>query len=179
MKKLRLICFLGLMLAASIPSPAQTAAEAKATVEKFYKFHRARSGIISTHELNLRKPWLTPELIRLFRYELKREDEFVKKNPDEKPYFGDGFPFQPYEECVVDEKIILNRLEIGEVRIEKAKALVEVRFFIPPECEKQTNEKLLETYRLELLKSGSRWLINDWLYADGKRLTGILKREKY
>ena len=179
MNELRLIFVGGLMLVTSILTAAQTAADAKATIEKFYKFHRARSGIISTHELNLRKPWLTPELIRLFRYELTREDAFVKKNPDEKPYFGDGFPFQPYEECVVDEKIILNRLEIGEVKIEKAKAVVEIRFFIPPECEKQTAEKLLETYKIELLKTGSRWLINDWLYADGKRLTEILKRKKY
>ncbi len=158
---------------------AQTGADAKSTVEKFYKFQRTRNGQISTHELNLLKGWFTAELTKLFRYEIKREDEFIRKNPSDKPYFGDGFPFAPYEECVIGEKIILNQLEIGKTKLELNKALVEVKFLIPKECENQESDKLLDTYKIELLKTKSRWLINDWIYDDGKRLTEILKREKY
>lgn len=158
---------------------AQTEADEKSTVENFYKFYRTRNGLVSTHELNLLKGWFTAELTRLFRYEIKREDEFVRKYPNDKPYFGDGFPFQPFEECVIGDKIFLNRLETGAIKIEANKAIVEVKFFIPKECEDQVEEKLLDTYEIELLKSKSRWLINDWIYADGKRLTEILKREKY
>lgn len=158
---------------------AQTEVDAKSTIEKFYKFQRTRNGQLSTHELNLLKGWFTVELVRLFRYEIKREDEFIRKNHNEKPYFGDGFPFAPYEECVIGEKIILNQLEIGKVKLEANKAIVEVNFLIPKECENQVNDKLLDTYKIELLKSKSRWLINDWIYNDGKRLTEILKREKY
>lgn len=158
---------------------AQGEAEAKSTVDSFYKFYRTRNGLVSTHELNLLKGWFTAELTRLFRNEIKREDEFVRKYPNEKPYFGDGFPFQPFEECVIGDRIFSNRLEFGAIKTDANKAIVEVKFYIPKECEDQIEEKLLDIYKIELLKTKSRWLINDWIYNDGKRLTEILKREKY
>lgn len=157
----------------------QTEAAAKSTVNGFYKFHRKRSGLISVHELNLRKRWFSIELIRLFRREIKREDDFVKKNPDEKPYFGDGFPFQPFEECVVNDRIIWNEMVIGTAKIKDGKAFVEVRFFIPKECEDQVSEGLLDSYEVELVKGKKRWLINDWIYSDGQRLSDVLKRDEY
>lgn len=179
MKNIRITIILCLFWLISATVFAQTENEASSTVEKFYKFHRTRSGIISTHELNLRKGWFSAELTNLFRYEIKREDEFVRKNHDEKPYFGDGFPFQPFEECVVNNKIILNKLEIGITEIKANKAIVEVKFFIPKECETEVKEKLLETYKVELIKAKNRWLISDWIFSDNQRLTDILKREKY
>lgn len=177
--KHRFILSFALLLFASNLVFSQAEAEIKSIVENFYKFQRTRNGQISTHELNLLKGWFTPELTQLFRYEIKREDGFVRKHPDDKPYFGDGFPFQPFEECVIEEKVILNRLEVGEVKITANKATVGVKFFIPKECESQVKDKLLDSYKIELLKSKTRWLINDWIYSDGKHLTAILKREKY
>ncbi len=151
----------------------------KIVVEKFYKFHRTRNGALSTHELNLLKGWLTNDLVKLFRNEIKREEVFTRKNPNDKPYFGDGLPFLPYEECVVGDKIILNRLETGKAKVELNKAIVEVKFFIPKECEGQAENNLIDIYEIELQKNKTRWLINDWIYSDGKRLTEVLKREKY
>ncbi len=176
--KHRFLVCLAIILIFSLSNFAQSQIVSE-TVEKFYKFHRTGSGIVSTHELNLRKTWLTAELTQLFRYEIKREDEFTRKYPNDKPYFGDGFPFQPFEECVIDNKIILNRLEIGKVEINTNKAIVEVKFFIPKECEDQVENKLLDTYKIELVKSKTRWLINDWIYSDKMKLSNILKREKY
>ena len=176
--KHRFLLCLAIILTFSLSNFAQSQIVSE-TVEKFYKFHRIRSGIVSTHELNLRKTWLTSELAKLFRNEIKREDEFTRKHPNDKPYFGDGFPFQPFEECVIDNKIILNRLEIGKVEINANKAMVEVKFFIPKECEDQVEKKLLDTYQVELVKSKTRWLINDWIYADGKKLSNVLRRVKY
>lgn len=155
---------------------AQTEAEAKSTVEKFYKYYQTRSGVISTHELNLLKPWLTPELIKLFQNEIKREAEFTKKFPDEKPHFGDGFPFNPYEECVSDDnKIFLNKFDVGDLKTDANKAMVKVSFIEPKEC----GGKLIDTYQIELIKKKNRWLINDWIYDNENKLSDELKRKDY
>jgi hypothetical protein len=149
------------------------------TVISFYKFHLARSGIFSLHEVKIRKRWLTAELYRLLLYEIKREDEFTRKNPSDKPFFGDGFPFEPLEECVDGEKVIRNLYEIKEVSADANKAIVEVKFFIPKECEDDVEKRLLDVYQIELLKVRNIWLINDWIYADKGKLSETLKREKY
>src|SRR5215204_1222763 len=72
---------------------------ASAVVESFYKFHRARERTFNAGEVNLHKKWFTAELNRLFQNELKREKEYLKKNPGNKPFFGDGFALTPLEEC--------------------------------------------------------------------------------
>jgi hypothetical protein len=156
----------------SVFAQKQTAVE---TVEAFYKFHNTRSGIFSLHEVKLRKRWLTAELYKLFLNEVKREDEFTKKNPDEKPHFGDGFPLQPFAECVVDEKVVNNLYEANEISADPTKATVEIKFYSPAPCGK----KLLDTYKIELVKTKNVWLIADWIYADGARLTSDLKRKEY
>jgi hypothetical protein len=175
--KITLICgFIAVLFTSTF---AQTEADAKSTakstVEKFYKFYATRTGVVSTHELNLIKPRFTPELTKLFQNEIKREAEFTKKNTTDKPHFGDGFPFNPYEECVVDDKVILNKIEIGEVKIEANNAMVEVKFIEPKEC----GGNPIETYKIELLKSKKSWLINDWIYADETKLTDDLNRRDY
>jgi hypothetical protein len=154
----------------------QNAAE---TVQSFYKFHLSRTVLFSLHEVKLRKRWLTNELFQLLLFELKREDEFTRKNPSEKPHFGDGFPFQPFEECVINEKIIRNLFQVKEISSDANKAMVEVSFYVPKECEEQTEEDLLAIYKIELLKTKNSWLINDWIYSDGSKLSKDLKRTKY
>jgi hypothetical protein len=171
--KITLIC--GFIVILFTSTFAQTKADAKSTVEKFYKFYATRNGVVSTHELNLIKPWFTTDLTKLFQTEIKREAAFTKKNTTDKPHFGDGFPFNPYEECVVDDKVILNSVEIGEVKIDANNAMVEVKFIEPKEC----GGKPIETYKIELLKSKKRWLINDWIYADETKLTDDLNRKDY
>lgn len=165
-----------LILLSSVFAQKQSASE---IVQSFYKFHLSRTVIFSLHELKLRKRWLTAELFGLLLIELKREDEFIRKNPNHKPHFGDGFPFQPFEECVIEEKIIRNLYQIKEISSDKNKAIVEVSFFVPKECEEQTEKNLIDIYKIELLKTKNTWLINDWIYSDGSRLSKDLKREKY
>jgi hypothetical protein len=154
---------------------AQSKADAKSTVEKFYKFYRTRNGVVSTHEINFIKPWFTTELTKLFQNEIKREAEFTKKNTTDKPHFGDGFPFNPYDECVINDKVILNNIETGETELDANKAIVEVMFTQPKECGGNT----VDTYKIELLKDKNRWLINDWIYSDETKLTDDLKRKDY
>ncbi len=181
LKTLRIITLLSLLILTANESVlfAQSDASAKTAVESFYKFYRTRNGIISTHELNFLKPWFTSELTKLFQNEIRRESLFAQKHPDEKPYFGDGFPFNPYEECIVNEKIILNKIEIGEAKIAANSAAVEVKFSIPKECEAQVSEPLIDTYVVKLTKVKTRWLINDWIFSDKSSLLDILRREKY
>ncbi len=169
------IILLVLILIFSVDGFVFAQTDAKSTVEKFYKFYRTRNGVVSTHELNYLKPWFTRDLTDLFQTEIKREAEYIKKNHDDKPHFGDGFPFNPFEECVVDDKVILNSVEIGEVKIDANNALVEVKFIEPKEC----GGRPIETYKIELLKSKKRWLINDWIYADETKLTDDLNRKDY
>jgi hypothetical protein len=166
---------IAIVLVTSNISFAQTGADAKSTVEKFYKFYRTRNGVVSTHELNLIKPWFTVELTKLFQNEIKREAEFIKKHSDDKPHFGDGFPFNPYEECVADNKIILNTIETGEVKLDANKAIVEVKFSASKECGGED----IDIYKIELLKNKNRWLINDWIYSDETKLSDDLKRKDY
>jgi hypothetical protein len=153
----------------------QTNTDVKSTVEKFYKFYRTRNGVVGTHELNYLKPWFTRDLTKLFQTEIKREAEYIKKNHDDKPHFGDGFPFNPYEECVVKNNVILNIIKVGEPKIDVTEAIVEVTFTQPKEC----GEAEIDIYQIELSKYGKRWLIKDWIYSDGKRLTDDLKRKDY
>jgi hypothetical protein len=180
-KKQAKIKILGLLVIVLILSNAVFAQKQNPTeiVKSFYKFHLGRTVLFSLHEVKLRKRWFTNELFQLLLVELKREDEFIRKNPNDKPHFGDGFPFQPFEECVIGEKIIRNLYEVKEISSDANKATVEVSFFVPKECEEQTEENLLAIYKIELIKTKNTWLLNDWVYSDGSRLSKDLKREKY
>lgn len=170
--KILLIFILITAFAVSVSAQKSGAAE---TVKSFYVFHNSRSGLFSLHEVNLRRKWFTAELYKLFVNELKREDEFTKKNPTEKPHYGDGFPLQPFSECVDGEKVIINTFEVEEISSDASKATVEVKFYSPEKCEK----KLIDTYKVELVKVKNSWLINDWIYSDNTRLTDDLKRKDY
>ncbi|HVE58672.1 MAG TPA: hypothetical protein VNB22_17700 [Pyrinomonadaceae bacterium] len=166
------LSFILLVLSANVFAQKQSAA---AQVESFYKFHRARPDIFKASEVNLYKKWFTAELIRLFANELKREKEYLKQNPTDKPHFGDGFPFLPFEECSSGGKLVKNVLKTGAETIRKSVAIVEVQIYQPKQC----GGELIETYKIELIQSKGVWLINDWIYADGKRLTADLKRAEY
>ena len=151
----------------------QTASE---FVESFYKFHRARSESFNAEELEVLKKWFTTKLYELFLYELKREAEFLKVNPTDKPYFGDGFPFAPMEECHIKGVEVKNILKIGKTTGKGNKRLVEVKFYYPKACD----GGFIHAYQVELAKNKGGWLINDLIYLDSnERLTDVLKREKY
>jgi len=157
-----------LVFSASVFAQEQSATE---YVESFYKFHRVRLRAFNASEVDLHGQWFSAELNKLFKNELKREKAFLKKNPTDKPHFGDGFPFAPYEECTNAKNV----LKIGAATAKGDKTLVEVMFYQPEPC----GGALIETYKVELVKSDGVWLINDWIYDDGERLSDDLKRTKY
>src|SRR5688500_2902826 len=99
--KIGFLSIILLLLSVNVFAQIQTAA---GFVESFYKFHRSRSGIFDEREVNAHRRWLTAKLNNLFQNELRREREYLKQNPTNKPHFGDGFPFLPYEECSINGK---------------------------------------------------------------------------
>ena len=149
--------------------------DASAVVQSFYKFHLSGSGIFNANELKVRKKWFTDDLNKLFQTELQREKEYLKANPTDKPHFGDGFPFQPYEECDSAGKLIKNTYQVETATVKGEKATVEVKFYQPKEC----GGDLIDAYKVELVKTKGKWLIDDWLYSDAKTLTEDLKRTNY
>lgn len=149
--------------------------DAAATVEAFYKFHLARSGVFKASEVKAYRRWFTDDLNRLFQIELQREKEYLKKYPTDKPHFGDGFPFQSLDECDSGGKLIKNTYTVSPATMKNNRATVEVRFSHPKEC----GGALIDVYKVELVNTKGKWLIDDWLYADAKTLTEDLKRAEY
>lgn len=161
-----------ILFSANVFAQKQTA---PAFVESFYKLHRSRPNIFKASEVNLYKKWFSPELNKLFQNELKRENAYLKQNPTDKPHFGDGFPFVPLDECYKMGKSYNNLYKAGAVTTDGDKTIVEVKFSNPKVC----GGDPIDTYKVELIKTGGAWLINDWLYSDGTRLTDDLKRTEY
>lgn len=146
-----------------------------AAVESFYRFTRTGSGIFNTKEVKSRSKWFTAELNSLFLNELKREAEYLKANPTNKPYFGDGFPVEPVDEpCDANGKQYLRKYAVKSKSTNGNAAQVEVKFFYPAQCNLETI-----VYLIYLKKSKTRWLINDLRYPDGGTLAADLRRKEY
>src|SRR5437868_5381870 len=107
---------------------------AAAFVESFYKFHRAHSDVFNVSELILYKKWFSAGLNKLFQYELKRERAYLKKNPTNKPHFGDGLPFMPVDECYRMGKYYRHVFKLGAVMTAGGKTIVEVKFYNQKVC---------------------------------------------
>ena len=149
--------------------------DATAAVQSFYKFHLSRSGIFNLGEVKAYRKWFSDDLNKLFQTEIQREKVYLKANPTDKPHFGDGFPFQPLDECDSAGKLIKNTYQVGTATVKGERATVEVKFYNPKEC----GGSLIDTYKVELVKGKGNWLIDDWLYSDAKTLTEDLKRTNY
>ena len=148
---------------------------AEAFVESFYKFQRSRSGTFNAAEVNAHQRWFSAELNKRLQNELKREKEYLKKNPTDKPFFGDGLTFEPLDECYKMGKFYNHLYKIGAPITTGNKTIVEIKFSNPKVC----GGDFIDTYKVELLKSKGVWLINDFIYSDGKTLSGDLNRTEY
>lgn len=160
------IIFLSIILAALSTGIYGQKQDASATVQSFYKYHLARLIIFKAVdrksyrkvEIESYRRRFSDDLNKLFQTELQREQEFLKKNPTDKPHFGDGFPFAPLDECDNAGQLIKNTYQVGVATVKDERAIVEVKFYQPKEC----GGNLIDTYKVELLKSKENWLINDW-----------------
>ena len=92
---------------AQIPAPS-------AAVRAFYAHDRNANAAFNQRNLETRKKYLTPRLYNLFREELRKERAHLRSNPDDKPFFGDGFPFRPIDEdCQANGRILKRRYQVG------------------------------------------------------------------
>jgi len=115
-------------------------------------------------------------LYRLLKTELKREADFLRKNPGDKPHFGDGLPFRPLDEtCDVGRKKLHKKITFKTVQIRVRTATVNVAFAFPRPCE--TPDKSI--YVFSMKRIANRWMIDDVTYDDGSTLVEDLTRKEY
>lgn len=172
MKYFSQICFLLLMAAAAA---AQTIGPAD-TVRAFYDFDRTHSTEFSNRSVEARRPWFSGDLYRLLRLELQREADYLKRNPGDKPHYGDGLPFRPLDEsCDVGQKRLHKKISIKPGVVGARAAKVTVTFAFPPPC--KTSDRI--EYIFSMKRSGKRWTIDNVTYDDGSTLVGDLNRKEY
>ena len=147
-----------------------------ATITAFYQFDRSHSQIFDRRNIDARKRWFSKGLYNLFLYELKRENEYLKKNPTDKPYFGDGLPFQPYDEiCKAAGRNLHRTVVIKPADLTGDRAVVTANFPYPKPCP----DKDAPTYTIGLIKQGSVWVIDDINYGEDRTLKQDLQRKEY
>ena len=115
-------------------------------------------------------------MYRLLKTELKREAEYLKENPGDKPHFGDGLPFRPLDEtCDVGQKKLHKRITFKSGPIRGSRAAITATFAFPRPCE--TPDK--NVYVFSMKRIANRWTIDNVTYDDGSTLVGDLKRKEY
>lgn len=172
-KRTILLIALSAVLAAS--ASGQTSDPVSA-VRAFYAYDSKASPVFNRRNLDSRRRYLSPRLYNLFRQELRKESAFLKANPGEKPFFGDGFPFRPIDEpCQADGRLIDRRYSVAAMRRYRGPRVdVPVRFAYPRPC---NLEALI--YKARVIRSGSRWLIDDIVFEDGSTLSDTMKNNRY
>ena len=145
-------------------------------VKAFYRFDRSHGQTFNRRNIDARKRWFSRELYNLFLYELKRENEYLKKNPNDKPYFGDGLPFRPYDEtCKAAGRNLHRTFIVKPAFLRGNRAAVTASFPFPRPCK----DNDAPTYTIGLIKQGSTWVIDDLNYGDDRTLKDDLKRKEY
>ncbi|MGH9819675.1 MAG: hypothetical protein ACRD43_05850 [Pyrinomonadaceae bacterium] len=154
---------------------AQTNTPVAAT-RSFYKYDRSHSQVFNRRDIDARKAWFSPELFRLFQYELRREAAYLKKNPTDKPYFGDGLPFQPIDETCKAGRQDLHKSLVVKPAFQKGnRAAVTATFAFPKPCKDPDNT----IYTIGLIKSKKGWVIDDVNFGEDRTLKEDLKRKDY
>ena len=145
-------------------------------VKAFYAFHRTHHSELSRSSIEARKKWFSPTLYKLFQREIKRQNEFLRKHPDEKPYFGEGLPFQPWDEtCSVGKTQLHKKLTVKPDAQDADVATVRLIFAFPPPCKTPDTTE----YTMQMVRIGGVWVIDDLSYDDGSTLAKDLSRVDY
>jgi hypothetical protein len=164
------VIVLSLLMAGAAFAQARGPAE---TVKAFYKYSDARSDIFDKRHIESRRQWYTLALYRTFRALLAKDTAYLKKNPTDKPFFGDGLTFRPLDEtCEANGKHYGYTQTVGRASIIKDRATVNVKSAFPKACGNLEPER----YRINLRKIGNRWLIDDMDYLQGETLKGEMKK---
>lgn len=173
MKKVRnftlfLLIFAPAAVSAQIRSP-------RSTVEAFYKFDRSHSQTFNRRNIDARNRWFTASLYRAFLRELRLENAYLKDHPDDKPFFGDGLPFSPYEEtCDFAGKWFPSKYRVGSTLMRGNAADVRITVYWPSQCKLSP-----ATYRVRLIRERSVWKLDDIIYSDGRTLVQDMRAHHY
>jgi hypothetical protein len=164
-----------LMMTASLTAFSQNSGP-KSTVVNFYKFDLSHAQTFSRRNIDARRQWFSVELYKLLLNELAREKEYLKKNPTNKPHFGDGLPFQPLQEnCEANGKSYGRSISYGQVTVKGGIGNVDVYFKYPRACDP---DDILFAVNME--KEKGRWVISDIRYiSDNTSLVEDLNRKEY
>ena len=169
------LTFATLLVAVLCSTAAAQSTDPHSAVASFYRYDWSHSQIFNRKNLDARKKWFSPKLYELFRQELRKERENRAKNPTDKPFFGDGFPFQTTDQgCIANGKTYRYQYAVDPPVTRGTKSRVPVRFFAPKQCDSYS-----ETLTVELVKVGQYWLIDDLDYGDGQRLTEDMRTHQY
>lgn len=175
MLKLKPLILIAIFIAATSAVFAQNLTPV-AYVKAFYVFDGAHSRTFDRSAIDARKKWFSARLYRLFQNELKREKAYLKMNPNDMPYYGDGLPFRPfYETCEIAGKFRDREMTVKPKSQDKATATVRVIFAFPSGC---ADSDAIE-YTFELSKVSSVWLIENVIFSEGSNLIDELERKNY
>jgi hypothetical protein len=173
MKPFRISNFLTLVFVFVFSAAAQSTP--RAVVESFYRFDGSHSQTFNRKNIDARRRWFTDVLYRQFENELKRQREYLRQNPTDKPHFGDGLPFRPLDEtCQAGRVTYRYSVAVGRASTRAANATVPVTFSFPKSCDLPSPQ-----YSVRLRRVNGVWRINDIEYPGGSTLLGDLMRMDY
>ncbi len=166
---------LSLMLIFSFATLGQQNTPGNAT-RSFYNYDRAHGQTFNRRNIEARKGWFSASLYKLFLKEIKREAAWTKKHPDEKPFFGDGLPFQPYDEtCKIGNKDAHRTFSVHQEFQRRTRGAATVTFAFPKGC--TDGEKIV--YTIGLVRENGKWVIDDLNYGEDTTLKQRMERSDY
>lgn len=177
MTKLKLIALSNVIIFLLALAVSAQQATPKTAVDSFYKFDRSHSQVFNRKNVDARRQWFSPTLYSLFQSELRRQAAYLKMNPTDKPYFGDGFPFQPLmETCRVAGREYGRGIFTRQEFQRGNRAAVTATFAYPKAC-RDGGEPIVYTIGLTRVKN--RWVIDDVNYGEDTTLKQRLRRDQY
>ena len=165
-----LLCLLVLIAAHSF-AYGQKAETPAYTVDQFYNQYLQLNigGLPNAEELKAIGPFLSKEIKDLIAADLKKHQQFIKDNPDEKPPWIEGDLFSSLFEGATEYKI-------GKTTQTGNTAKVEVAL-----RRKDDSGESNWTDTVVLAKSGKKWVITDiifngdWEFETGSSLLNVLR----
>jgi hypothetical protein len=152
-----------------------SAQEPTERVRSFYNSRISHTQTFNGRHIARLQPWLSVRLRSQLLAELRQQNAYLKKFPNDKPFFGDGLSFWPREEaCEVGTRRLMRQFNVVNSSVGRNSSTVDVRFSYPKEC----NEPAVR-YKLSLVREAGRWVVNDLVYAPGQSLYRDLRKHRY
>ncbi len=161
----RLLASWFLCLAAlSAQAQPQNEVAARNAVSSFYRSHIKQQKLFTARSVRLWRSSITPELYQALLYELKRQANYLRANPGNKPFFEGGDPFIEFSDGYP------TAFSIGRIIILGGKAYTKLSLAFT-----NSTGKWKDYDSLALQRINGRWLVSD----RGSNLLKTLRRRKY